>query len=527
MPPGLGDGSAAFAVASDSAAGALIGAGAALTCCPQPENATVPGSQTQVFRHRVRDHLAPPPVVVRPEDRAEEVVARMVEARASAAVVVDAAGHIVGILTEQDIVRRIACRRIGDRAVEGLMTRPVLTIRDEDPLYAAIGFMRRHRLRHMPVTDSDGHLTGMLYLHEALAVAAGPLVQDIDRLTHEDSFEGLREVKAAQVQLAERLFADHVPAPEIQSLVSDINNDLYRRVLRLVLAEMRAGGWGEPPVRFCCIVLGSGGRGESFLFPDQDNGFILEDYPDAQHTAIDGWFIELADRMVHRLDGIGFPLCRGGVMAISPLWRKTLSQWKAQVTLWMRRLHEMMLQMCDIFFDFRPVFGEAALARELRAFVTDAAADNRPFLYQMFQVQADHRAAVGRFGRLLTERDDPEHRGQMNLKYGATLPLAEAVRLLALRERVPETGTLARIAALEAKGRISRAEADDLRAAFAFLTGLQLRQQIADYRAGRKIGNFVDPKTLTSREAERLRQDLKVINEFRSHVRAELTGQIV
>lgn len=484
-------------------------------------------SQTQVFRHRVRDHLAPPPVVARPQEPAREVVARMVAARASAAAVVDAQGHILGILTERDVVQRIACRGIGERPIEGLMTRPVLTVRDEDPLYVAIGFMRRHRLRHMPVVDALGRLVGMLFLHEALAVAAGPLVEDIDRLTHEESFEGLREVKAAQVQLAEHLFADRVPAPEIQALVSDINNDLYRRVLQLVLAEMRASGWGEPPVRFCCIVMGSGGRGESFLFPDQDNGFILEDYPDDRHTAIDSWFIELAERMVHRLDDTGFPLCRGGVMAINPLWRKTLSAWQAQVSMWMRRLHEMMLQMCDIFFDFRPVFGAEELAHELRAFVTEAAATNRPFLYQMFQVQAEHRAAIGLFGRFVTEREDREHRGHINLKYGGTLPLAEGVRLLALRYRVPETSTLARIAALEAKGRLSRDEADYLRNAFAFLTGLQLRQQIADYRAGRKIGNFVDPKTLTEREAERLREYLKTINEFRSHVRAEITGQIV
>ncbi|GBD42947.1 Inosine-5'-monophosphate dehydrogenase [bacterium HR40] len=487
----------------------------------------MPGTQTQVFRHRVRDHLAPPPVVVRPDDRAEDVVARMVEARASAAVVVDATGRILGILTEQDIVRRIACRRMGERTIDGFMTRPVLTVRDEDPLYVAIGFMRRHRLRHMPVTDLAGRLVGMLYLHEALAVAAGPLVADIDHLTHEDSFEGLRGVKAAQVQLAERLFADHVPAPEIQALVSDINNDLYRRVLRLTLGEMREAGWGEPPVAFCCIVMGSGGRGESFLFPDQDNGFILEDYPDERHTATDRWFVELAERMVRRLDAVGFPLCRGGVMAINPVWRKTLSQWKAQVTMWMRRLHETMLQMCDIFFDFRPVFGEFELARDLRTFVTEAAAANRAFLYQMFEEQAEHRAAVGLFGRFVTERDDPAHRGQVNLKYGGTLPLAEAVRLLALREGIPETSTLGRIAALERKGRIDRNQADYLENAYAFLTGLQLRQQIADYRAGRPAGNFIDPASLTEREADRLREYLKTINEFRSHVRAELTGRIL
>ncbi|GBD42023.1 hypothetical protein HRbin39_01410 [bacterium HR39] len=214
-------------------------------------------------------------------------------------------------------------------------------------------------------------------------------------------------------------------------------------------------------------------------------------------------------------------------MATSPLWRKTLSQWKAQVSMWIRRLHEMMLQMCDIFFDFRPVFGELELGHELRRFVTDAAAGNRAFLYQMFEVQADHRAAIGVFGRLLTERDDTEHRGHINLKYGGTLPLAEAVRLLALRHRIPETNTLVRIRRLLELGVLQRDEADYLENAWAFLTGLLLRQQVRDVRAGRKPGNFVDPKQLTGRELERLREYFRTINDFRARVKADLTGRLL
>jgi len=483
--------------------------------------------QTEVFRRLVRDHMAPPPVVVAADTSASETVARMVEARASAAVVVDPQGVPVGILTEQDVTRRIACRRLGDNPVDRFMSAPVLTVRAEDPLYKAIGFMRRRRLRHMPVVDETGRPVGMLALHEALALAAAPLVEDIDRLTHEDSFAGLRQVKAAQVQVAKRLLADHVPAPEIQALISDINNDLYRRVLRLILARMREEGWGEPPCPFCCIVMGSGGRGESFLLPDQDNGFIVADYPDERHSAVDAWFIALAERMVAALDELGFPRCRGGVMAVNPLWRKTLSQWRAQVGLWMRRLHEMMLQMCDIFFDFRPVFGELGLARELRSYVTAGAAANRPFLYQMFELQADHRAAIGLFGRFMTERDDPAHRGHINLKYGGTLPLAEAMRLLALRHRVSETGTLARLARLVELGVIAPADANELQEAYAFLTALELGQQIRDFEAGVRPSHFVDPALLGDRELRRLRETFALINAFRARVRADLTGRLL
>lgn len=467
-----------------------------------------------------------PPVAVSGEVTAFEVVARMTAAGASAAVVLERDGRIAGILTEQDVTRRIAGREVGGQPVTALMTRPVITVAVEQPLYEAIGLMRRHRLRHMPVVDEAGGLAGMLYLHDALAVAAAGLVEHIDRLTHETSLEGLAEVKAAQVELAADLFADHVPAPEIQNLISALNNDLHRRVLALALDAMRADGWGDPPVPFCAIVMGSGGRGESFLFPDQDNGFVLADYPDAEHARIDPFFIELADRMTRQLDELGFPFCRGGVMAINPVWRKSIGQWRQQVTRWISRRSEVAMQLCDVLFDFQSVFGETALAAELREAILRLCRANPGFLRDMFGVQAEHRAGLGWFGRLLTERDDPAHRGQVNLKYAGTLPLAEAVRLLALRAGITATGTLARIDALGAAGELSRDVQDHLRGAFDHITGLQLRQQIADYRAGRPVSNYVDPEQLTARERDLLKRAFRAINDFRDRLRAELTGEV-
>jgi signal-transduction protein with cAMP-binding, CBS, and nucleotidyltransferase domain len=144
----------------------------------------------------------------------------------------------------------------------------------------------------------------------------------------------------------------------------------------------------------------------------------------------------------------------------------------------------------------------------------------------MFGVQADHRAGLGWFNRLLTERDDPAHRGKINLKYAGTLPLAEAVRLLALRRGLRVTGTLARIDALAAMDELSRNTQDHLRGAFDHVTGLQLRQQIADYEAGRAVTSFVDPATLTAREIDLLKDAFRAINDFRAGVRSELTGDV-
>src|SRR5687768_11244715 len=133
-------------------------------------------SQTAAFRRWVRDHMQAPPVVVSGMQLALEVVARMTEARASAAVILGADGRVAGVLTEQDVTRRIAGQGVGAQPVAQVMTRPVATIAADQPLYEAIGFMRRLGLRHMPVVDGGGALAGMLYLHDALAAADPSLV---------------------------------------------------------------------------------------------------------------------------------------------------------------------------------------------------------------------------------------------------------------------------------------------------------------------------------------------------------------
>ena len=478
------------------------------------------------FRRLVRDHMRPMPVIVPPETGCAEAVRRMTEAAADCVVVVGPARSILGIVTERDVTRRIAFRRDPASPVTEVMTAPVRTVAAGDFLYHAIAFMRRAGLRHMPVVSDDGRVVGMLALHEALGAAAETLVGLIMRLTHEETVEGLGEVKAAQVEVAEALFADGVPATEIQALLGDINLDIYRRVLRLHLAAMLEAGWGEPPVVFAAIVMGSAGRRESFLFPDQDNGFLLADYPDSDHDRIDAFFIELAERMTHTLDAVGFPLCRGNVMATNPLWRKSLTQWLGQLDVWLRRRSVVTVRLSDIFFDFRPAFGDAALAHTLREYVTLALAKAPAYIRDMHELQSDHRVALGLFGRLLTKRDAESGEERLNLKYNGTLPLVEAVRLYALKAGVPATGTMARIDALCAKGVLGDDDRDYLSGAFRLVTDLLLRQQIRDFHGGRPVGNWVPLAALTQRERDSLVDCFRAVTAFHDRLRHEITGTL-
>lgn len=483
--------------------------------------------RTAMFGLRVRDFLPERGtfVTLPPDTRCQDMVHQMVRQRAAFAAVVDVEGRPIGVLSERDVVRRIAFKAPPDTPIDSVMTTPVSTIDRNDFLSQAIAMMRRLGVRELAAVDRRGSLVGILELEQALAGASGPLLRQIDRLSQEGSIEGLRSAKEAQVDLAEELFAENMPAADIQNVLTRINNDMYRRIGEAVLRQMQAEGWGDLPVKAATIVMGSGGRGENYLFPDQDNGFVITDYPDHEHATIDRFFLELAERMCRDLNSIGIAYCNGYCMAINPLWRKTLSQWIEQIRAWGRRSNFVAIRLADIFFDFQPVWGHRDLAFELRHTVTELVRHNHFFLKQMHRDKEEHNVALGFFGGFITERERGAYRGHVNLKYMGTIPLVGAIRLLALREGVEETETLARIKTLHDVGVLSIGEEENLSSAFEVITGIMLRRQLRDFRAGKRVSYYVDPGELSRPERGKLQDSLRSVDAIRKRVHAEFTGE--
>lgn len=73
-------------------------------------------------------------------------------------------GHLVGIITERDILARVVADRVdADRTcVEDVMTRDVVCCRPHTELEEARSVMKHRRIRHLPVVDEDGNLTGLV-----------------------------------------------------------------------------------------------------------------------------------------------------------------------------------------------------------------------------------------------------------------------------------------------------------------------------------------------------------------------------
>jgi signal-transduction protein with cAMP-binding, CBS, and nucleotidyltransferase domain len=467
--------------------------------------------------------MAPPPPRLPATTPLAEALDAMRAARSSAVLAADADGRPVGILTEQDIARRVAFRLPPEAPLSAAMTSPILSAREGDPLWRAIATLRAHRLRHLPVLDAAGACIGMLHRAETLAATSGRLLQHLDLLSGDDA-----AVKQGQAGLAAALLDEGLSAAEVVALVSEINLDLHRRALAAALAAS-----GTPPVPFTLLVMGSVGRGESLLRPDQDNGLILGAYPDAAHHAVDAWFRPFTARLNDALDAAGFPLCKGGVMARNPLWRKRLPEWEAQFALWAARRRGAALLFADIAFDFRAaatVSADGAVspasgsdAPRLRDTLADVLARTPALLAALAADNAKLGVGLTLFGGF--RDDEPGPGTRTDLKLHGLMPLVAATRLAALKAGVAPTGTPARLAALAEAGAVNAGEASELAGAFAVLLDAVLRQQLADHAAGQEPGNLVDTDALPREQRARLRAALKAVRSFSQGVWAEASGR--
>jgi CBS domain-containing protein len=78
--------------------------------------------------------------------------------------VVMAAGQVMGIITERDILQRIVVPRRdpAQTAVYQVMTTEVVCCQPHTPLEEARGVLKNRRIRHLPVQDDDNRLCGLI-----------------------------------------------------------------------------------------------------------------------------------------------------------------------------------------------------------------------------------------------------------------------------------------------------------------------------------------------------------------------------
>ena len=104
-----------------------------------------------------------------PETVISTVIRKLKLEGVGALVVSEDGDHVVGIISERDVVRGLAEHgaELLDMRVADLMTRNVKTCSPEDDLKHVMTEMTRSRIRHLPVTE-DGRLCGIVSIGDVV-----------------------------------------------------------------------------------------------------------------------------------------------------------------------------------------------------------------------------------------------------------------------------------------------------------------------------------------------------------------------
>jgi len=407
-----------------------------------------------------------------------EAIRRMHAERVGSIAIVDGDAVPVGIFTTVDLLASAAAGAPPDAGITQHMTPRPFALEEEATLADAALAMARHGFRHIVVTR-DGKLAGVVSERDLFALQRLGLRRTAERIRGAGALEQLVEAARDIRSLTRHLLAQGVAAGPLTEMISALNDSLTRRVIELAQARHPlAPAW-------CWFALGSEGRMEQTLVTDQDNALIMEGEKEA--------FLAFADQVNRDLDACGFPLCKGDIMARNPRWCLTLQEWRAVFDGWIRNNDPQALLHASIFFDFRPLAGEARLAGELRSAVLEQTRGNRAFCRAMAQAALQTRPPLG----LLADFSADE----LDLKALGARPFVDAARVLALAAGSPETGTAARLRAAGEKNAIE---------AFHFVQTLRLRHARNLIRRGEL--NDIDRRVLKEafRQASMLQQRVRL-----------------
>jgi CBS domain-containing protein len=115
-------------------------------------------------------------------------VARLVtllrDKRIGAVIVSGDGRHIDGILSERDVVHRLADHgpALLDEPVSAIMVQTVITCGLDDTVAELMGLMTQRRFRHLPVVDGQGLLCGMISIGDVVKARLDEIESEAESL---------------------------------------------------------------------------------------------------------------------------------------------------------------------------------------------------------------------------------------------------------------------------------------------------------------------------------------------------------
>jgi len=474
----------------------------------------------------VADLMSKDVLICTPEVSAQTAARQMAQRRVSSIVVSGNGLHPLGIVTDNDLRNKILAAGLSpETAVSKIMSRPVHAISAITNVFDALLSMSHHGVRLLVVTEND-RMVGIINEHDLLmetGSSPGRVVGEIERTSSLDTLIGMRQ-KIDRV--LEMMLRRGGPVKQLVALVTELNDRLTLRILKLVEQQMEHDGLGRRPVAYSWIAFGSEGRREQTLHTDQDNALFFANISARDETEHKKWFLTFSERVVEYLVRSGIPRCPGNIMASNPQWCQTDDTWRATFQEWIKEPNPESLLMTSIFFDFRPVYEGNGFPKALQEWLLKTIRKNRLFIRFLAKVALSNRPPLSLLKRIVVEKSG-EHKNKLDLKMRGITPVVDAARVLSLDLGIKTQNTLERLAEINQKGVIDTGFHADLQEAYTFIVYLQISRHLDALAKGEEPDNFLDPANLNSLQRKMLKESFSVVNRLQETIEFRYKTRLV
>jgi CBS domain-containing protein len=482
-------------------------------------------AEASTFRRRIEEIMSSPVITCRPEETVEEIAKKLANANFSSLVLVDEKDKPIGLVTERLMVTRVLAENRSGTETKAIDIAEPLTayLTPEAYFYQALLTMVRHRIKHLPIV-ADDRLAGIVTISDLIKTRSIGTISILQNIEDRTTIPELAGAVAPLNNVLTALMAEKTPVREITAIMNEYYDRLTKKIINIAEKELEEEGFGRPPVDYCFINMGSGGRREQSLRTDLDNAIIFADPEDITTEQARAYFLALGRRIIEGLVLCGFKRCPGDVMASNAAWCHSLSEWIEKATKWILRPDPTSIRSLTIFLDYRPLAGQDYLARELRTKIFDAFIKSPVASHLLAADDLQYRQPLSFMGRIITKKDGP-NKGEINLKASACVRVVDCVRLFALRHRIEETSTWDRLDKLGTAHILKKEDIEFFQAAYETMMYFRLRENLKKVLMGKEADNYLNPASLTKMERSLLKDSLSAIgklqklteNHFRMH----------
>lgn len=435
-------------------------------------------------------------------------------------------GELMGVLTYAGLSAAVLVKGAApDDNIMKVCCETAYTVSLDTPLWEVEEIQHRNALKYVIVTDGNqpvGMVSQTDILHNLLAQRGG--IREEVRTVK--SFSGLEALSKRLASIAtDALERNHYASKSVR-VISEFHLALQRRCVELTLQEMVNSGEGKPPVTFALLIMGSGGRREMMLKPDQDSGIIIGGSSEVVGKNARSWFQGFTERLNQHLEQIGYTLCPDDIMAKYSLCHMTLDEWREKISQVTTMPTKEAARWVKVLLDLDTLYGDKDLTESLRGLVLAGVQDKAKLVKMMVADNAEWRPPLGFFNQLIpmgffNTEGGASAKGKIDIKFNGLRILADIVRIYTFEADIRHRNTIDRIRGLVRQGVLSVEYANSLKASYEALLEMLLVHQIIKAEKGERPDKLIEPTQLSAMDHEILRMSMRVIKSFQEKLQTD------